>query len=143
LWAGAFILHRTKTGRYTLAIGGNEQAAVLSGIDVALHKTVVYALMGLLAAVGALIVTARLNTAEPLAGSMFELDAIAATVMGGTSLAGGAAKIGGTVVAALILGVLRNGLTLLNIQSAYQQVAIGLVIVVAVLADRFRERGAE
>jgi len=140
---GAFILHRTKTGRYTLAIGGNERAAVLSGIDVALHKTVVYALMGLVAAVGALIVTARLNTAEPLAGSTFELDAIAATVMGGTSLAGGTAKISGTVVAALLLGVLRNGLTLLNVQSAYQQVAIGLVIVVAVLADRLREQGTE
>ncbi|MCL5942703.1 MAG: ribose ABC transporter permease [Actinobacteria bacterium] len=137
--AGALLLRRTVFGSYTIAMGGNEQALRLSGVSVGRWKTVVYGFMGLCCAVASVIVTARLNTAEPLAGWMFELDAIAAVVMGGTSLAGGSGNILGTVIAALILGVLRNGLTLLNIQSAYQQVALGAVIIFAVLIDQLKE----
>lgn len=136
---GWVLMRRTQFGTYTLAMGGNEEALRLSGVNVRRWKVGVYAFMGLLCGVAAIIVTGRLNTAEPLAGNLFELDAIAATVMGGTSLAGGNARITGTVIAALILGVLRNGLTLLNVQSAYQQVALGVVIVLAVLFDRLRE----
>lgn len=137
--AAWLLMNRTQFGTYTLAIGGNEQAVRLSGVNVGRWKVAVYTFMGLLCGIGSLIVTARLNTAEPLAGTLFELDAIAATVMGGTSLAGGNGRVVGTVIAALILGVLRNGLTLLNVQSAYQQVALGVVIILAVLFDRLRE----
>jgi ribose/xylose/arabinose/galactoside ABC-type transport system permease subunit len=137
--AGYVLMTHTQFGVYTLAIGGNEEALRLSGVHTGRWKVAVYGVAGLLCGVASIIVTARLNTAEPLAGTGFELDAIAATVMGGTSLAGGTGRVGGTVIAALILGVLRNGLTLLNVASAYQQVALGAVIVLAVLFDRLRE----
>jgi ribose/xylose/arabinose/galactoside ABC-type transport system permease subunit len=137
--AGHVLMTRTQFGVYTLAIGGNEEALRLSGVNTGRWKVAVYGLAGLMCGIASVIVTARLNTAEPLAGTGFELDAIAATVMGGTSLAGGTGRVGGTVIAALILGVLRNGLTLLNVPSAFQQVALGAVIVLAVLFDRLRE----
>ena len=99
------------------------------------HKTMVYVLAGLMSAVAAVLLTARLNSAQPIAGMMYELDAIAATVIGGTSLLGGSGRIGGTLIGALIMGVLRNGLNLLGISSFLQQVVIGLVIIAAVLVD--------
>jgi ribose/xylose/arabinose/galactoside ABC-type transport system permease subunit len=129
------ILAKTQLGRYVYAIGGNESAAILSGVNVALHKCVVYSLCGLLSGMAAIILTARLNSAQPIAGIMYELDAIAATVIGGTSLMGGEGTIWGTLVGALIMGVLRNGLTLLGISSFVQQIVIGSVIILAVLVD--------
>ncbi len=129
------VLTRTRFGLYVYAIGGNEEATRLSGVGVRFHKTMVYVLAGLMSAVAAVILTARLNSAQPIAGMMYELDAIAATVIGGTSLLGGSGTIGGTLIGALIMGVLRNGLNLLGISSFLQQVVIGLVIIAAVLVD--------
>jgi ribose transport system permease protein len=128
-------LTRTVFGRYVYAIGGNEEATRLSGVDVRFHKTAVYVLSGAMSALAAVLLTARLNSAQPIAGMMYELDAIAATVIGGTSLMGGSGTVGGTLIGALIMGVLRNGLNLLGISSFLQQVVIGLVIVAAVLID--------
>jgi ribose transport system permease protein len=128
-------LTRTVLGRYTYAIGGNEEAATLSGVNVRAYKTAVYGLSGLLSATTALLLVARLNSAQPIAGIMYELDAIAAVVIGGASLLGGAGSVIGTLVGALIMGVLRNGLNLLGVSSYVQQVAIGAVIIVAVLVD--------
>jgi ribose/xylose/arabinose/galactoside ABC-type transport system permease subunit len=134
-----FVMKRTVIGEYTLAIGGNEEAVRLSGVPVARYKTIVYLISGLMCAVAGIVLTARLTAAEPIAGTGYELDAIAATVIGGTSLSGGVATIPGTLIGALIMSVLRNGLNLLNIQSYYQLVAIGLVIVLAVAIDKIRK----
>jgi ribose/xylose/arabinose/galactoside ABC-type transport system permease subunit len=130
-----FVLTRTTFGRYVYAIGGNEEATRLSGVRVGFHKTMVYAVSGVTSAVAAVTLTARLNSAQPIAGMMYELDAIAATVIGGTSLLGGSGTLVGTVIGALIMGVLRNGLNLLGISSFLQQVVIGGVIIAAVLVD--------
>jgi ribose transport system permease protein len=135
------VLTRTRFGRYVYAIGGNEEATRLSGVSVRFHKTMVYALSGLVSGLAAAILTARLNSAQPIAGIMYELDAIAATVIGGTSLLGGQGRVTGTLVGALIMGVLRNGLNLLGISSFLQQVVIGLVIVGAVLLDSLLKTG--
>jgi ribose transport system permease protein len=135
------VLTRTRFGRYVYAIGGNEEAARLSGVPVRFHKTMVYGLSGLVSALAAAILTARLNSAQPIAGMMYELDAIAATVIGGTSLLGGQGRVSGTLIGALIMGVLRNGLNLLGISSFLQQVVIGLVIVGAVLLDSLLKTG--
>ncbi|HZB25484.1 MAG TPA: ABC transporter permease, partial [Vicinamibacterales bacterium] len=129
------VLTRTTFGRYVYAIGGNEEATRLSGVNVRLHKTLVYGVSGLTRAIAAVLLTARLNSAQPIAGMMYELDAIAAVVIGGTSLAGGEGGLGGTLIGALIMGVLRNGLNLLGVSSFLQQVVIGLVIVFAVALD--------
>lgn len=130
-----FVLSATRFGRYVYSMGGNEEATRLSGVNVRLHKTLVYGVSGLASAVAAVLLTARLNSAQPIAGIMYELDAIAATVIGGTSLMGGEGGLGGTIIGALIMGVLRNGLNLLGVSSFVQQIVIGLVIVVAVLID--------
>ena len=130
------ILTQTVFGRYVYAIGGNEEAARLSGVDVATHKTLVYVISGVLSAVSAVILTARLNSAQPTAGVGFELDAIAAVVLGGTTLAGGEGTISGTLLGAFIIGVINNGLNLLNVNPFYQQVVKGAVILLAVLLDR-------
>ena len=134
------VLTRTTFGRYVYAIGGNEEATRLSGVAVRFHKAMIYAVSGLMSAVAAVILTARLNSAQPIAGMMYELDAIAATVIGGTSLMGGEGTLGGTLVGALIMGVLRNGLNLLGVSSFLQQIVIGGVIVVAVLLDTVLKR---
>jgi len=130
-----FVLARTKLGRYTYAMGGNEEAAILSGVNVKAYKIAVYGLCGMLSGLAAIILTARLNSAGPNAGIMYELDAIAATVIGGTSLMGGEGSITGTLIGALIMGVLRNGLNLLGISSYIQDIVIGAVIILAVLMD--------
>ena len=130
-----FALTRSKLGRYAYAIGGNEQAALLSGVNVKFYKSVIYGLSGMLSGLAAIILTARLNSAQPIAGMMYELDAIAAAVIGGTSLMGGEGTIVGTLIGALIMGVLRNGLNLLGVSSFLQQIVIGSVIIVAVLLD--------
>ena len=137
-----FTLTRTVLGRYTYAIGGNEQAALLSGIPVRGYKAAVYAISGALAAVTALLLVARLDSAQPIAGIMYELDAIAAVVIGGASLLGGAGSVLGTLVGALIMATLRNGLNLLGVSSYVQQLAIGAVIVAAVAIDMALRRRA-
>ena len=135
-----FVLTRTTFGRYVYAIGGNEEATRLSGVAIRFHKTMIYGVSGLMSAIAAIILTARLNSAQPIAGMMYELDAIAATVIGGTSLSGGSGSLAGTLVGALIMGVLRNGLNLLGVSSFLQQIVIGAVIVVAVLLDTILKR---
>lgn len=131
-----FVLKKTTFGRRVYAVGGNEEASRLSGIKVDRIKVYVYALTGTLAALASLILTSRLNSAQPTAGNMFELDAIAAVVLGGTSLTGGRGWIVGTLIGALIIGVLNNGLNLIGVSSFFQQVVKGAVILVAVLLDR-------
>jgi len=132
------LTNKTKLGRYIYAIGDNEEAAYLSGINVKKVKMIVYSLGGLLAGAGGLIVTARLDSAQPNAGFGYELDAIAAVVIGGTSLYGGRGTIIGTVLGALLIGILNNGLVLLNVSPFWQQVIKGLVILIAVGLDRFQ-----
>lgn len=131
-----FILRKTTFGKSVYAIGGNEEATRLSGIKVDRIKIIVYSISGALAALAGIILTSRLNSAQPTAGASYELDAIAAVVLGGTSLSGGKGRIFGTLVGALIIGVLNNGLNLLNVSSFYQQVVKGGVILLAVLLDR-------
>lgn len=134
------VIKRTRIGRYTLAIGGNEEAARLSGVNIWKTKIAIYALAGLCSAVAALILTARLNAAEALAGSGLEMEAIAAAVIGGASLAGGVASIPGTIIGAILMATLKNGLTLLSVQPYFQQLTIGIVIVAAVFIDKIRRR---
>ncbi len=131
-----FIMHKTTFGRRVYAVGGNEDASRLSGINVDRVKIAVYSLTGTLAALSALILTSRLNSAQPTAGTSYELDAIAAVVLGGTSLTGGRGWIFGTLIGALIIGVLNNGLNLIGVSSFFQQVVKGAVILIAVLIDR-------
>ncbi|SIR52739.1 ribose ABC transporter membrane protein [Halanaerobium kushneri] len=130
------LLKKTPFGRYIYAIGGNETATKLSGINTDKIKIAVYALNGFLAAVSGIILTSRLNSAQPMAGEGYELDAIAAVVLGGTSLSGGSGGVIGTIIGALIIAVLNNGLNLLNVSSFYQLVAKGAVILLAVFLDR-------
>jgi len=134
--ASYVVLTQTVLGRYIYAIGGNEEATRLSGVNVAFYKTLAYVISGALSALSAVILTARLNSAQPTAGMGYELDAIAAVVLGGTTLAGGEGGIAGTLLGAFIIGVLNNGLNLLNVSSFYQQVVKGVVILLAVLLDR-------
>ncbi|MGW5970434.1 ABC transporter permease/substrate-binding protein [Streptomyces sp. NPDC055186] len=136
----AFILGRTYIGRSMYAIGGNEEAARLSGLRVKRQKLAVYALSGLFAAVAGIVLAARLASAQPQAAQGYELDAIAAVVIGGASLAGGTGKASGTLIGALILAVLRNGLNLLSVSAFWQQVVIGVVIALAVLLDTLRRK---
>lgn len=133
------VLKKTTFGRHTYAIGGNEEATRLAGIRVDRLKIWIYSLTGGLSALAGLILTSRLNSAQPTAGTAYELDAIAAVVLGGTSLSGGRGSIFGTLVGALIIGVLNNGLNLLNVSSFYQQVIKGVVILLAVILDRRKE----
>ncbi|MCD5415414.1 MAG: ribose ABC transporter permease [Clostridiales bacterium] len=131
-----YTLRHTRLGRRVYALGGNEEASVLSGINVDQVKIAVYGISGMLAAVAGVVITARLNSAQPTAGSGYELDAIAAVVLGGTSLTGGVGSVLGTIVGVLIIGVLNNSLNLMNVSSHYQLLIKGVVILVAVLIDR-------
>ncbi len=130
------LTRKTRLGRYIYAIGGNENAARLSGINVNRVKIIVYTIAGALAAVGGVLVTSRLDSAQPNAGISYELDSIAAVVIGGTSLSGGRGTILGTVLGAIIIGVLNNGLVLLNVSPFWQQVVKGAVILLAVIIDK-------
>lgn len=130
------VTRRTRFGRHLYAVGGNERAATLSGLAVPRIKLMVYTLGGGLAAVAGLLVTARLDSATPNAGLGYELDSIAAVVIGGTSLSGGRGSILGTVLGCLIIGVLNNGLFLLNVSPFWQQVVKGFVILAAVAIDK-------
>jgi ribose transport system permease protein len=131
-----FVLKKTVFGRHVYAVGGNEEASRLSGVSVDRVKIWVYTLSGAMSAMAGIILTSRLNSAQPTAGAGYELDAIAAVVLGGTSLTGGRGWIFGTLVGALLIGVLNNGLNLLGVSSFYQQVIKGVVILLAVLIDR-------
>ncbi|WP_405886699.1 substrate-binding domain-containing protein [Streptomyces longwoodensis] len=136
----AFVLGRTYIGRSMYAIGGNEEAARLSGLRVKKQKLAIYALSGVFAAAAGIVLAARLSSAQPQAADGYELDAIAAVVIGGASLAGGTGKASGTLIGALILAVLRNGLNLLSVSAFWQQVVIGVVIALAVLLDTVRRK---
>lgn len=131
-----YILRHLRMGRYIYALGSNEEATVYSGIKTDKVKLFVYGASGILAALAGIIVTARLGSAQPTAGAGYELDAIAAVVLGGTSMSGGVGTIGGTAIGALIIGILNNALNLLQVPSYYQDVAKGAVILFAVLLDR-------
>ncbi|MGY3572794.1 ribose ABC transporter permease [Vibrio paucivorans] len=133
--AAWYLLNHTRFGRYVYALGGNESAARLSGINVDRVKMGVYAICGMLAALAGIIITSRLSSAQPTAGMGYELDAIAAVVLGGTSLMGGKGRIMGTLIGALIIGFLNNALNLLDVSSYYQMIAKAVVILLAVLVD--------
>lgn len=132
-----YILHHTTIGRHIYALGGNEAATKLSGINVTKIKLFVFAVSGFLSALAGLIVTSRLSSAQPTAGVSYELDAIAAVVVGGTSLMGGKGRVMGTLIGALIIGFLNNALNILDVSSYYQMIAKALVILAAVLADNY------
>jgi ribose transport system permease protein len=136
------LLTRTTVGRDIYAIGGNKQAAVFSGVPVDARLILVYALSGVTAAVAAIVLAGRMNSGFPLAGVGGELDSIAAVIIGGASFFGGVGTVGGTLVGALIIAVLRNGLNLMNVSAYWQMVVIGVVIVAAVWVDVIRQRSA-
>ncbi|WP_297987892.1 ABC transporter permease [Anoxybacillus sp.] len=133
-------LNKTKFGKYVYAIGGNEQAARIAGVNVDKYKIFVYGYAGLLSGLAGIILTSRIASGQPTAGVMYELDAIAAAVIGGTSLAGGIGTIGGTIVGALIIGVMNNGLDLMNVSPYWQQILKGVIITVAVFIDSRKNR---
>jgi ribose transport system permease protein len=138
-----FVLQHTRFGRYTLIVGDNETAARVTGLRVERHRVQVFVLSGALAGLAGLVLMGRLNAADPSEGLLYELTAITAAIIGGTNLFGGRGTIVGTVIGALIMGVIQNGLNLLAVQSFYQQVAIGAVLIVAVWLDRLRAGPAE
>lgn len=133
---GYLILSWTKFGRYLYAIGGNEEAAKASGLSVARIKLFVYMISGICAGLAGTVLASRINAGQPNSGEGYELDAIAAVVIGGTSLNGGIGKVSGTILGVLIVGVINNGMDLLNISSYYQKIVKGSIIVLAVLLDR-------
>lgn len=136
------VLNKTPLGEYFLAVGGNEEASHIAGVPVARVKIAAYVISGGLAAVAGLILVGRLGAADPTLGNLWELDAIAAAAIGGASLMGGKGSVVGTLLGAIILGSLRNGLTLMNVQAFYQLLATGIIILVAMLIDR-ATRGRE
>ncbi len=138
--AAGWVLVNTRLGRYTFAIGGNETATVLSGIDVKRYKIVIYTLSGLFCAVSAVLLTAKLDSAVPVAADGYELDAIAAVVIGGTSMLGGEGKLSGTLIGALIIGVVNNGLNLLYVPQGPQRMVKGAIIILAVWVDMLTKR---
>lgn len=136
----AIIMNKTKMGRHMYAVGGNQQAAEFSGIKVEKVKFFVHAFSGLMAGLAGIVLASRMYSGQPTAGDGAEMDAIAAVVVGGTSMAGGSGKIGGTIIGGLIIGVLNNGLNLLNVNSFWQYVVKGVVILLAVFLDYFRNK---
>jgi inositol transport system permease protein len=134
------MLNYTRFGRHVYAIGGNETAARVSGVNLSRTKLGIYAFSGLMAGIGGIVITARTQSATPALGLGYELDAIAAAVIGGTSFAGGIGTVWGTVVGALIIGVMNNGLDLLNVSPFYQQVVKGVIIIVAIIIDERKNR---
>jgi ribose/xylose/arabinose/galactoside ABC-type transport system permease subunit len=139
----SIILNKTILGRYMYAVGGNEQAARASGIRVSNVKMWVYTLCGILSALGGILLTSRITTGQPNSGAGFELDAIAAAIIGGTSTSGGTGTMAGTLIGALLIGVISNSLDLLNVTSYYQQVVMGVIIIGAVVLDSAGKKGRE
>ncbi len=141
LYVGIYYLMKyRKTGRYIYAIGGNEEATRLSGINVVKFKTLTYVLAGSFAALASFVLVAKLNSAQSIAGQDYELDAIASAVIGGASLLGGSGNVWGTLMGAIIIGVIRNGLNLLNVDSNLQKLILGIIILIAILTDALRNR---
>jgi ribose transport system permease protein len=136
------ILNRTALGRYTFALGSNEEAARLSGVNVDAWKIAVYCLTGAIVGVAGLIIASRLNSAQPALGQGYELEAIAAVVIGGTSLSGGSGTILGTIIGAFIMSVLTNGLRIMSVAQEWQTVVTGVIIILAVYADILRRQRA-
>jgi ribose transport system permease protein len=136
----AFVLSKTILGRYTYALGSNEEAARLSGVNVNAWKAAVYALGGLFAGLGGVLLAARVNSAQPALGFGYELEAISAVVIGGTSLSGGTGSILGTVIGAFIISTLTNGLRIMSVPQEWQIVVIGVVVILAVYLDIVRRR---
>lgn len=136
----AFIMNRSKLGRHIYAVGGNAQAAEFSGIKVAKVKFYVHVFTGIMAGLAGVVLASRMYSGQPTAGDGSEMDAIAAVVVGGTSMAGGSGKIGGTIIGGLIIGVLNNGLNLLNVNSFWQYVVKGAVILLAVFVDYLKNK---
>ncbi|MCB0065976.1 MAG: hypothetical protein KDD77_02430 [Caldilineaceae bacterium] len=136
----AFILGKTVLGRYTVAIGSNEEATRLSGVNVANWKTAVYALGGVFSGLAGVMIASRLNSAQPALGVGYELDAIAAVVIGGTSLSGGEGTILGTIIGAFIISTLTNGLRIMNVPQEWQFVVTGVIVILAVYLDILRRR---
>jgi ribose transport system permease protein len=134
------ILTKTILGRYTFALGSNEEATRLSGVNVHKWKIAIYALAGLFSGLAGVLIAARLNSAQPALGAGYELDAIAAVVIGGTSLSGGEGTILGTVIGAFIISVLTNGLRILSVPQEWQIVVTGGILILAVYADILRRR---
>ncbi|MCX6876683.1 MAG: ABC transporter permease [Verrucomicrobia bacterium] len=134
------VLNRFRLGRYLYAVGGNAEAARASGINVGAIRMIAYTACGALAGVAGVVLAARVTTGQPNAGVGYELDAIAAVVIGGTSLSGGVGSVGGTLLGALLVGVINNGLDLMNVSSYYQAIVKGVIIVGAVWLDRNREK---
>ncbi|MEF9940812.1 MAG: ABC transporter permease [Lachnospiraceae bacterium] len=139
----AIVMNKTKMGRHIYAVGGNAQAAEFSGIKVAKVKFFVHAFSGLMAGLAGIVLASRMYSGQPTAGDGAEMDAIAAVVVGGTSMAGGSGKIGGTIIGGLIIGVLNNGLNLLNVNSFWQYVVKGTVILLAVFIDYIRNKNSK
>ena len=138
--AGALILHRSLLGNYCLFCGTNELAVNRAGVNVRKYKMIIFTICGLCPGIAGMIITARLNSAEPLAGQGYEMDAIAATILGGTSMQGGKGNIAGTIIACLILNILKNGLVLLSISSHYQEVLTGIILIAAVYISESNKR---
>lgn len=129
-------LTKTKVGYYIFALGGNEEASRLSGINVQKIKVLVYGFAGFAAALAAVVISARLGSGQPIGGNLLELDAIAAVVIGGTSLSGGVGTVLGSIIGAVIMTVIKNGLNLLNVNPFWQQIAVGLAVITAVAIDK-------
>ena len=136
----SILLNKTRFGRYVYALGGNKDAAVFSGIKINKITVAVYAMIGLLSSICGIVLSARMYSGQPTVGNGFELDAIAAVVLGGTSMAGGIGNLGGTLLGALVIGVLNNGLNLLNINSFWQLIVKGFVILLAVYVDSAKKK---
>ena len=137
---GVILLGKTRFGNYSIAMGCNEEALRRSGVNTNKYKTLIYILCGLCSGIAGLIISARLNTAEPLAGIGYEMDAIAAVVLGGTDMKGGKGSVIDTFIACLILGVINNGLRILSISSNYQQLLTGIIILVTVALSEYKQR---
>ena len=138
--AAAYMAARTPLGRHIYAVGGNERSAALSGVKVNRVKMFVYMFSGFCAAIVGLIITSQLVAAHPATGETFELNAIAAAVLGGTSMSGGRGRIGGTVIGAFVIGILSDGLVMMGVSSFWQTVIKGLVIIAAVVVDQAQQR---
>jgi len=137
---GWYILKKTKTGLYTYAIGGNENASKLSGINIKKTKIFIYSFTGLLCGMAGILIAGRMNGTSAIVGQGYELDAIAAVAIGGTAMSGGKGNIWGTLLGAVVMGVIRNGLNLLGVSPYFQMIIIGLVIVTAVALDAIRNK---
>jgi ribose transport system permease protein len=137
-----WLLTRTVLGRYCFALGSNEEAVRLSGVNTDAWKIAIYALAGGICGIAGLLIASRLNSAQPALGQGYELDAIAAVVIGGTSLAGGRGSVLGTIIGALIMSVLLNGLRIMSVAQEWQTVVTGLIIIAAVYADMLRRQRA-